>query len=118
MTNSAYNSKTGVESFNLQYTINDNESNKKNFNIDFFIELVNSVTGKIITKEFCDEFLQASENKFPTSKYGFEKLNGELIAKQKVLNFFEVWTITYVLSSNYEGTLSFDGLTKQFKRLR
>lgn len=113
--NSAYNSNTGVESFTLQYSIDNSENSKEFFNTDLFVNLVNSISGKTISKDFCDEFLQAPEKKYPATKFGFEKLNEELIAKQIMLDRSENWTITYVLSSKNEEELTFGGLTKQLK---
>ena len=61
----------------------------------------------------CDEFLSAPESKYAASKYGFQKLNGEIIAKEYPLNFFEDWCIFYELTKDHENILSFGGLTKQ-----
>ena len=110
--NSAYNSTTGVESFDVDYTLN-NENSENQFNINLFVDLVNCISGKPISTDFCNEFLDAPETKYAAEKYGYEKLNGEIVAKMYPLNFWEDWTISYILSQQNEETLSFGGLTKQ-----
>lgn len=110
--NSAYESKKGVESFSIQYGISEIDS-VSDYNIPLFIDLVNSVSGREISADFCTEFLNAPENKYSAEKYGYKKLNGEIIAKQLPLNFFEDWNISYILSKDNEGILTFGGLTKQ-----
>lgn len=112
MINSAYSSNWGLESFALVYSIKNSKSETKSFNTKLFVELANEISEKAITKGFCDEFLKAPESKYPASKYGFEKLNGELIAKETALNFFEDWSISYILNADGEGVLTFGGLVK------
>lgn len=53
--NSAYESKKGVESFSIQYGISDIDS-VSDYNIPLFIDLVNSVSGREISADFCTEF--------------------------------------------------------------
>lgn len=110
--NSAYEAEKGVEGFNVNYKISvvDTEGD---FNMPLFVDLVNCVSGKNISVDYCNEFLNAPESKYSAEKYGYKKLNGEIIAKQHALNFFEDWNISYILSKDGEGILSFGGLTKQ-----
>ena len=110
--NSAYKSKKGVEGFSIQYKIS-NLTSVNDYDIPLFVSLVNSISGKKISIDFCTEFLNAPESKYSAEKYGYKKLNGEITAKQLPLNFFEDWNISYVLSKENEGILTFGGLTKQ-----
>ena len=112
MINSAYNSKNGVESFDVNYTLN-NQNSENLFNLGLFVDIVNRISGKTISADFCKEFLDAPESKYAGEKYGYKKLNDEIIAKQYPLNFSEDWTIGYILSKQKEETLYFGGLTKQ-----
>lgn len=110
--NSAYKSKKGVEGFSIQYRIS-NLTSAKDYDIPLFVALVNSISGKKISIDFCAEFLNAPESKYSAEKYGYKKLNGEITSKQLPLNFFEDWNISYVLTKENEGILTFGGLTKQ-----
>lgn len=111
--NSAYESDKGVESFSIDYKIG-NVDSEDDFNMQLFVDLANCISGKNISVDFCDEFLNAPESKYSAEKYGYKKLNGEIIVKQHPLNFFEDWNISYVLTKDQERTLTFGGLTKQF----
>ena len=112
LTNSALESEKGVENCSIYYRIS-NISSVNDYNIPLFVDIVNSVSGKSISVDFCAEFLNAPESKYSAEKrYGYRKLNGEIIAKEKPLNFFADWNISYILKSN-EGELGFGGLTKQ-----
>jgi len=110
--NTAYNKPTGVESFTIEYFLNDGDIQNQ-FDTNFFVELVNSISGKSLSKEFCDSFLTAPEEKYAATRHGFKKLNGEKIAKTHFFNFFEDWAIFYKLSKENEEILSYGGLTKQ-----
>ena len=110
--NSVYESEEGVESFSIEYLTN-NEDAESGFNLQMFVDLVNCVSGKVITLDFCDEFLSAPESKYSAEDYGYKKLNDEVIAKRLPLNFFEDWAITYILTKDREHILRFGGLTKQ-----
>lgn len=110
--NSAYESQSGIESFSIQYRIGNNGTEAGQFDTRLFAELINAMSGKPITADFCDDFLEAPEDQYPASDYGFEKLNGEKIAKQKPLNFFEDWTIFYTLEPDGSELLEFGGITK------
>jgi hypothetical protein len=112
MDNNATYSEYGSQGFVLRYTITDSSINSEGFNINFFVDLVNSMSGKSITRDFCEEFLNSPESAYPASKYGFKKLNGELVVKQKNFGFFEDWLIKYTLDIDDEEQLLFGGLTK------
>ena len=100
-----------IESFSIEYEISDVESEEE-FNVPLFVDLVNCVSGRELTVEFCEEFLMAPEDEYPASAYGFKKANGEIVAKQYPMNFFEDWVIGYELTEEGVGTLWFGGLTK------
>ena len=108
--NSTYNSTKGIESFSVNYYLN-NDNVQHQFDTQIFTDVVNCVSGKKISVEFCDEFLAAPESEYPASKYGFDKLNGELVAKMHALNFLEDWMISYVMTKDGNEELSFGGLT-------
>lgn len=107
--NSAYDSQKGVEGFTVNYFLNNNNVQHQ-FDTQIFTDIVNCVSGKKISVEFCDEFLAAPESEYPAGKYGFDKLNGELVAKMHALNFLEDWMISYVMTKDGNEELSFGGL--------
>ena len=76
ISNSAYNKPTGVEGLSIRYFLNDGDTQNE-FDTKFFVDIINSISGKSLSKEFCDSFLTAPEEKYPASRYGFDKLNGE-----------------------------------------
>lgn len=98
----------GEEVFLVAYDIPKN----KDFDLDLFTDLVNSVSGKTITKEYCEDFiknLNVTETKTPDSD--------RLFYESKSLDFFENWTISYELRDidypdAHPQVLKFDGLTK------
>lgn len=108
--NTAYDSQTGVEGFTVNYFLNNNNVQHQ-FDTQIFTDVVNCVSGKKISVEFCDEFLAAPESEYPAGKYGFDKLNGELVAKMHALNFLEDWMISYVMKKDGNEELTFGGLT-------
>jgi len=62
MINTSDKSSFNIESFGLTYTINNNESKNYSFNIELFVKLVNVLSGKPITEELCNEFLDDPES--------------------------------------------------------
>lgn len=98
---------TGIETFDAAYYIN--TKNNKKYDTGLFAEIVNVVSGKEITKEECDEFISASESEYPID---YSKDSDYVIVKQKYLNFFEDWQLTYTLDKHDVERLSFYGLTK------
>ncbi|MEG0771327.1 MAG: hypothetical protein RR436_05455 [Clostridia bacterium] len=117
LNNSASENKkeTGAEWVTIRYKIR-NEDTKADFNRELFVDLVNSVSGKNISIDFCNEFLDSPESKYASTKKGSKKLNGEIIAKSTSLNFFEDWNIFYELSKDSDEELTFGGLTKQLSK--
>lgn len=107
--NSAYNSEKGLEGFSVDYVINGDS--EQQFDTQLFADVVNCVSGKAISADLCDEFLSAPESEYPAEKYGYERINGELIAKIHPLNFFEDWTMVYLMAKDGSEKLSFGGLT-------
>ena len=101
----------GAERFCMDYSIAKTGSDEA-FNVPLFVALVNCVSGRSISESYCSEFLQAPESKYAASRFGVQKLNGEIIAKQEPLNFGEDWVI-FDEEYNDERVLSFWGLTKQ-----
>ena len=115
ISNSAIGESKGVESFSINYVI---ESSHKHdsYNLPLFVDLANCLSGKELTNDFCEEFLSAPESKYAATRHGFQKLNGEKIAKQHFFNFQEDWKIFYTLSAENEACLTFSGLTKKFEQ--
>ena len=97
----------GTEEFTIEYTKNENVSD---YQIDLFVALVNTVSGKSISESYCTSFLNASEEEYSAARFGYQKLNGEVIAKMDHLNFFEDWTIKYLLYGDGAETLMFGGI--------
>ena len=93
--------------FCVSYTISDIGTDN-NFDIELFVELVNSISGKTITNDFVTDFLNAPEEKYSVEKYG---LTGEGYAESKMyaLDFFENWVIGYHLTYNNHAELWFRG---------
>ena len=106
-------SKKVLQRFHLWYTITKNDAREEAINTELFVELVNAISGKSITQEFCQEFLDAPEEKYAASRYGIDKRENELIDKRQVLNFWEDWAIYYNLKTDMTEELSFYGLTKE-----
>ncbi|MBQ7897019.1 MAG: hypothetical protein IJ323_01205 [Clostridia bacterium] len=114
--NSAIASNEGVESFSIDYylTKDNTDELREEFNINLFVDLVNCISGKTISEDICDEFLNASEEKYSAEKYGYKKIDGVNIAKMHSFNFFEDWIIFYESKSD-EELLSFGGLSLHLK---
>lgn len=110
--NSLETSAKEFEEFCITYTVKNKEVGKS-FNVDLFVDMVNCVSGKTITNDFCSEFLAAPESKYAAEKYGYQKSADELIAKKYPLNFMEDWSISYFLNNQNEESLCFSGITKQ-----
>lgn len=112
--NSAIESPTGVESFYIEYTLQNPDSTNQ-FNVDLFVDLVNCISGRSISVEFCNEFLTAPESEYAAENYGYTKGDDKLIYKYYPLNFFEDWVIGYVLYKENTEKLTFGGLTLQLE---
>lgn len=101
-------SDSGAENFRVCYHI-DNSS--QNFEVDTMVSLINTVSGKKVTKEYIDWFLSASEEECSAEKYGMTKTEDKVVYKFKPLNFLEDWVISYVLYDDGAQELVFRGLT-------
>lgn len=107
--NDALNSSMkGRESFYINYV-----THNSSFDVSLFVDLVNCVSGKEITEDFCKEFLEAPEEKYSAEDRGFQKPSEGVIAKDYPLNFFEDWVISYYYYPESREELSIGGLTKQ-----
>lgn len=97
----------GRESFLVTYSISEN----KNFDLELFTELINSISGKTVSTKFCDDFLvnlNVNKKKSDSSDILFHK--------SKPLDWSEDWVISYTLYnpeyySDYLKKLEFVGLT-------
>lgn len=116
MCNSAFNSTKGVERFEISYSISDNRGDEISFNLELIVDVVNAISGKTITKQMCEEFLQAPESEYALEKHGLTKSENIQIQKLDFLNFWEEWNISYTLDDEFSETLSFWGLTKQIEK--
>ena len=105
--NDSINTTKGRESFYINYVTH------SSFDVSLFVDLVNCVSGKEITEDFCKEFLEAPEEKYSAEDRGFQKPSEGVIAKEYPLNFFEDWVISYYFYPESRQELSFGGLTKQ-----
>lgn len=106
--NNAINSSTkGRETFYVNYVTH------SSFDVSLFVDLVNCVSGKEITEDFCKEFLEAPEEKYSAEDRGFQKPSEGVIAKEYPLNFFEDCVISYYFYPESRQELSIGGLTKQ-----
>ncbi len=113
MTNSTYyygdtTTSTGKEDFSIGY----NKSLASDFNVDLFVKLVNAMSGRTLSKEFCREFLDAPEKDYPCEKYCDKKEPNEKSYKLYSLNFFEDWIIADTVYDDNTEELVFTGLTK------
>ncbi len=98
----------GEEKFLIVYSIPDDDY----FDLDLFTELVNLISGKAISKIYCDEFLS---NVYLGKNVSLD-CDDLLIYDSKPLNFEEEWVISYTLReavypSDYPQELEFTGLT-------
>lgn len=105
--NDSINTTKGRESFYINYVTH------SSFDVSLFVDLVNCVSGKEITEDFCKEFLEAPEEKYSAEDRGFQKPSEGVIAKEYPLNFFEDWVISYYFYPESRQELSVGGLTKQ-----
>lgn len=97
----------GEETFLVAYNIPEN----KDFDLELFCELVNSISGRTISTEYCDKFL----HNLDTSQR-FSNDYDEIFSDSKPLNFESNWVISYTLKkidfpNDYSQELLFGGLT-------
>lgn len=95
-------SDTGREEFSVIYY---NDDIQKEINVELFVNLVNTVSGRTITKEHCEMLLSDPEGNDD------EKQKGEKIRKED--SSWNDWAIGYTLYDDDTEELSFGGLTKE-----
>ena len=110
MINSAEEGDNGAESFHVEYILDGNNAIPES-DIRLFVELTNSISGKELSYDLCRSFLNAPESEYAAEKYGFQKANGEIVAKMHPMNFWEDWVLCYFETLD-KKQLSFGGLTK------
>lgn len=105
----------GRESFGVYYynSLENNENDINRINIDLFIEFINEISGKKVTKDFIVDFLTSPEEKYKSDKTGRSKMDDELISKAYDFNFTSDWSVIYTLYKNQDEILCFVGLTKK-----
>ena len=107
------NSSGESEGFRVTYEC-DNSQTEHEFNVDLFIDLVNCLWKKTLTKEYCIDLLEAPEEKYQA--LGNRKMNGELLAKRDS-DFWGSYTFQYRISKDNIASLSISGLTNRPERL-
>ncbi|MBE6765390.1 MAG: hypothetical protein E7546_05870 [Ruminococcaceae bacterium] len=107
-------SKTGYgkETFTIEYT-NTNPSGGDFCRTDLLCDLANTIAYKEFDKSFLEEFFSADESEYPASDFGFQKLNGEKIAKRHYFDSFENEMIAYTLDAENCETVTIWGRVKQ-----
>jgi len=105
----------GRESFGVYYynSLENNGKDISRINIDLFVELINEISGKKVTKDFIVDFLTSPEEKYKSDKTGRTKMDDELISKAYDFNFTSDWSVIYALYKNQDEILCFVGLTKE-----
>ncbi|MDP4119709.1 MAG: hypothetical protein Q8876_01450 [Bacillota bacterium] len=112
LSNNASKDRKGCEDAEFIYK---NTKNKKSFDLTLFIKIVNVLSGKEITKDYCAKFLSDPEGKHSPERYGIDKDENKKIFKYDFLNFGEDWSIGYSLYNDGTEDLTFWGLTKQLE---
>ena len=110
ITNSAFEAEKGVESFSIDYFLS-SENSIEESDIKLFCDFANCISGEELPFDLCLRFLDAPESEYAAEDYGYQKANGELVAKMYPLNFFEDWCLCY-FETTEEKQLSFGGITK------
>ncbi|GEM_PF-3551832 len=109
--NSGIPTSPGLEDFAMEYQHNLYKGTAE-FDTELFVDLVNAISGRKITKTYCDTFLEAPEEKYSAAKYGYSGENGPTIYKIDMLNFWEDWIISYECYAFDSEILEFSGLTE------
>ena len=113
LSNPATQNRRSREKVNFIYTKN---NNTKDFNLEFFIKIVNEISGRKITKEYVFEFLSDSEEQRSPKRYGIDKSKEKKVFKYEFLNWWENWSIGYSLYENEKEELTFWGHTNRGKK--
>ena len=107
-------SDKGIEQFNVKLVMNHDyiPIQYSSDDLSLFCDIVNCISRWNLSEDYCNEFLNAPEEKYLSDRYmGYEKKNDDFISKRKAINFFENWLISYDLKRNLTETLEFEGLT-------
>ena len=105
----SFSNSGDYELFSVIYECN-NSKTEHEFNVDLFIDLVNCLWEKTLTKKHCTKFLEAPEWKYQDS--GNERINGELLSKRDS-DFWESYAFRYRISKDNVATLSISGRTNR-----
>ena len=83
---------------------------RKSINIPLFVEIVNAISGKEITEELVEEFLND-----PEDKYVDDWFKTYMVYKTKEFNFLSDWIMTYTLNESVvDISVPNDDLTEEF----
>ena len=104
-----YDDYSGVESFDLEYTISDET---KNFNTQLLSELVEDMSSEKVSKDFFEKFINAPESEYSAQDYGLTKSDDVSVYKFHPVNFWEDWTVMYTEHKTGEKVLSYGGFAK------
>ena len=107
----ASHDRTGREEVEIRYR----NYGEQPFDLQLFTEVVNTVSGKEITQEYCEKFLSDPEEDHSPARYGLQKDSIKKVYKYEFLNFGQDWAITYSEYDDETEALAFWGLTKQLE---
>ena len=101
------NNSNNTEKFHIEFNseLSSIDDTHKNINIPLFVEIVNAISGKEITEELVEEFLNDPENKYLDDWY-----ETYLMVKSKDLYFLSDWIMSYYL----DESVSSEDLTEEF----
>ena len=94
-------------SIGVQYYI-DKKYQEENFDLELFVKLVNFVSDREITIEYCNEFLEAPQE-------DSEGLDYFKSYKNKYFDFWNERALIYKVDNDDVASLSFGGVTKPIK---
>ena len=106
------NSSGRHEGFSVTYEC-DNSETEHEFNVDLFVDLVNCLWEKTLTKEYCIDLLEAPEEKY--QDLGNRRINGELLSKL-ASDFWCTYSFKYTISKDNIATLSISGPTNRLEK--
>ena len=107
----ASHDRTGREEVEILYR----NYGEQPFDLQLFTEVVNTVSGREITQEYCEKFLSDPEEDHSPARYGLQKDSIKKVYKYEFLNFGQDWAITYSEYDDETEALAFWGLTKQLE---
>lgn len=113
--NTGSKDEEGQEEVTVTYEINDNravgDEMGRGMNIPLYVDVVNAVSAKKVSVNYCNDFLKAPEYEHDAVDSGLEKSEDMLVYKYQDLNFFNDWSISYELYDDNWQVLEFWGLT-------